>query len=129
MNRSNSLMRLALPAFALSLGVGAVGCDDTVDVQVLEARLEIDPPVVDFGNVQVGTEASIVVLLRNTGDALLNLEGVNRGPQFDDAYTFDLNRTAIQPSGVAQLTLNFAPEDLGEKLATLIVKSNDPNVP
>lgn len=107
----------------------AVGCDDTVDVQALQAKLEIDPPTVSFGNVQVGTEASQVVLLRNTGDALLVLEGASRGDVFDDAFTYDLNRTSIPPNGVAQLTVNFAPEELGEKTADLLVRSMDTNVP
>ncbi|CAN0566736.1 unnamed protein product, partial [Laminaria digitata] len=44
-------------------------------------------------------------------------------------FTYDLNRTSIPPNGVAQLMVNFAPEELGEKTADLIVRSTDTNVP
>ncbi len=111
------------------MGLGVVGCDDTVDVQVLKAELAIDPPNVAFGNVQVGTEATQVVLLRNTGDALLVLEGASRGPMFDDAFTFNINRMSIPPRGVAQLEVTFAPESLDAKLASIIIRSKDANVP
>ncbi len=145
------ISNIALSVLALSMGPGAIGCggrtrepgtgerfscargdiscDEPVIVADLKAELAIDPPNVAFGNVQVGTEATQVVLLRNIGDALLVLEGASRGQNFDDAFTFNLNRMSIPPQSAAQLAVSFVSESLGDKLASIILRSNDANVP
>ena len=51
MQRSSSLTRFALPVLALGLGFGAVGCDDEVDVTVLEAKMVIDSIINNHGGV------------------------------------------------------------------------------
>ncbi|MCB9646744.1 MAG: choice-of-anchor D domain-containing protein [Deltaproteobacteria bacterium] len=120
--------RLTLPALAFALAASAAACGDNVEVTQLQAKMELDPATVTFGNVQVGTEATIVVLVRNTGNATLVVDGVSRGEPFDEAFTFDINRTSIPPSGVAQLSVIFAPEQLGMHNAQLVVRSGDAKV-
>ncbi|MCB9646747.1 MAG: choice-of-anchor D domain-containing protein [Deltaproteobacteria bacterium] len=131
--------RVLVQVFIASLALGPWACRDAgrsrtlgdagsgVDVgpYQLGPKMEPDPAAVAFGNVQVGTEATIVVLVRNTGNATLVLDGVSRGEPFDEAFDFDIDRTSIPPSGVAQLSVSFAPAQLGQHVAQLIVRSGD----
>lgn len=118
----------AVPFLALCMGVATVSCDDGIALSNIEVQLQIDSSNVDFGNVQVGAQASQVVLLRNAGDADLILEGARRGDVFDESFTYTLDRLSIPPNGVSRLSMHFAPEGLGEKTAHLIIRSADPRV-
>ncbi|MCA9554139.1 MAG: choice-of-anchor D domain-containing protein [Myxococcales bacterium] len=128
MKTNRTLLPGLTPALAVALGLGAAACGDGLDVVQLQAKMELDPATVTFGNVQVGTEATIVVLVRNTGNATLVVDGVSRGEPFDEAFDFDIDRTSIPPSGVAQLSVSFAPEQLGMHNAQLVVRSGDAKV-
>ncbi|MCK6547495.1 choice-of-anchor D domain-containing protein [Myxococcota bacterium] len=111
------------------LGAHAVACqDDTGTIKQLEAKMEIDPLSLDFGRVQVGTTAQREIFIRNTGEAVLSLSGVVPGAAFDEAFAFEIDRTAIPPSGLATVRITFSPTDVGVRTAKLVVKSNDAKI-
>ncbi len=110
-----------LIGFAALAGLGA--CNDGGTVFDLDAQLTIDPPIVDLGPVQIGTTRTVDILLRNTGKATLNLEGVFKGVPYDEAFEYELDRTSLVPNAIAVLSVKFAPLELGEQNAKLIVRS------
>ncbi len=121
-------LKLPFLCTALGLGLGLTACEDDAGIIEVEARMEIDPPVVDFGPVQVGTTQTIEVFVRNTGTANLNISGVSKGTPFDESFTFDIDRMVLVPNAIAVLTVNFSPEDLGERNGKLIVRSSNSEV-
>ncbi len=122
------ISNIALPVLALSLGLGAIGCDDTTVVTDLVPKLEIAPATISFGNVQIGTESEVVLTLSNPGTAALKLEGFTASDTLDGAFKFNLNRMIILPGGTAELTATFEPQALGEKVGTLTLRSGDAKV-
>ena len=121
-------LKLPLLCSALGLGLGLVGCEDDTGIVEVEARMTIDPPVVDFGPVQVGTTETIDVFIQNTGTANLILSGISKGDPFDESFTFDIDRMTLLPNAIAVLTINFDPEELGERSAKLIVRAQNDEV-
>ena len=113
------------PALALGAVLGMTACDDEIQVIDVPPRLEIDPPLVDFGAVQLDTTQTRTVFLRNNGGTDLTLD-LARGGVFDEAYTFDLDRERVAPGGLAILTVNFTPTSEGDFPSTLLLESNDP---
>ena len=63
--------KLIAPLFLIAIGTLAACDDDGTGIAQLDARMEIDPPILDFGNVQIGTTITKEVFIRNTGEELL----------------------------------------------------------
>ena len=89
---------------------------------------DLMPPVeeLDFGEVLVGEESFRSYSLENAGELM-----VATAMASSDGETFRLWETAIDvdPGDQAWGTVVFAPKELGELSAELVVVSNDPDVP
>lgn len=121
--KNRALVALVFGTVALS----ACGEGATVDVQT--PVLELDPAVVNFGNVQLGTREEQVVLLQNNGEANLVITQIapEAGSGFDENFELgaDANDdSAIPPNNSRPFTVSFEPEVLGEATGTLIITSN-----
>ena len=130
MKHITSWSRLLLPAFAFA-GFGLAGCDDGVEIVAQQPVMEVDEELA-FGNVQVGTEKTLQIIVANTGDGILRLERPTRGQPFDEAFQFDIDESklSVPPNGAVPITVVFAPGGtVGPRTAILVVRSSDPTVP
>ena len=57
------------------------GCNDDVGLSRVSATLEVESSI-DFGTIQVGTQAKRELRLRNEGDGPLNVVAIEAGPDF-----------------------------------------------
>ncbi|MBM3325473.1 MAG: choice-of-anchor D domain-containing protein, partial [Calditrichaeota bacterium] len=88
-------------------------------------RIEVTPVALDFGELLIGSSLNQTLRVSNSGgdDLRVNsLQVVGAGFRVDRGDGF------IVESGAEELvTVTFAPDNVGEFNATLIVRSNDPN--
>ncbi|MEO1228377.1 MAG: choice-of-anchor D domain-containing protein [Myxococcota bacterium] len=127
--RFDSYLLRAAPALALGALVGLAGCEDDVGIQISPPAIQIDPPSVDFGNVQVGTTGTETLFIRNTGGSVLTFD-LNKGNPFVEVYEFTVDgqsnpqSISVQPDGVAAVNVTFTPDDLGRIPSVIRVATN-----
>lgn len=93
----------------------AFACSDNVDpIGQLAPQIELERALVDFGDVQVGTEKQLTVSVKNPGTAVLTF-ALSRVDPFDDAFTYTVDKTDVPPNGLVFITINFKPTTLGNK--------------
>lgn len=93
--------------------VGAEACED----------VEIDPTDVDFGEVEVGDEDYVRVTLTNEGEEPLEVLGVDVDQ--DRAFSVSaISSILIQPGASAELTVTFAPEEVGVVEIDVVFQTN-----
>lgn len=84
-----------------------------------------------FGGVQGGQTKDFTFNVKNTGDAILNISGINITGL--DAALFSVvsfTNTPINPGSNGTIVLRFAPIGLeGTKNANVVINSNDPDSP
>ncbi len=88
-------------------------------------EFEIDVRNVVYGDVVIRREVDRVVTIRNSGNAVLNIESA---AILEDPTFFNLNfnnAVAIQPDGQLALTVSFNPLELDDQSATLQFISDD----
>ncbi|MEM7053547.1 MAG: choice-of-anchor D domain-containing protein [Pseudomonadota bacterium] len=107
--------------------------EDTEDTDVQIASALLLPESISFPNV-VATQASAPepLIVTSTGTAALDIAQVVIAGSGADAYDITLDQCSSQSIPTSQdcdLTLEFAPQTEGLKLAELRVISNDPNSP
>ncbi|MEM7392869.1 MAG: choice-of-anchor D domain-containing protein, partial [Verrucomicrobiota bacterium] len=83
---------------------------------------------VDFGPIVLGTTNTLIVTVRNLGNA--NLTGLN--VSLDGVHAADFTAVRNGPAGAApggtrNITLTFSPGALGVRTAALHIASNDPD--
>lgn len=92
--------------------------------------LEASQDELDFGAVEAGASESETLTLTNTGDAELEVGSTDtRG---DDAGQFSapISEPLTLPSGdSAEIAVEFAPEEVGAKTATLSISHDGENTP
>ena len=106
---------------------------DTEDTAVQVAAAMLLPELISFPNV-VATETSAPepLIVTSTGTAALDISQVVIVGSGAGAYGITLDQCSgqsISPTQDCDLTLEFAPQTEGLKLAELRVISNDPNSP
>lgn len=93
----------------------AFACSDNVDpIGQLAPQIELERALVDFGDVQVGTEKQLTVSVKNPGTAVLSF-ALSRVDPFDDAFSYTVDKTDVPPSGLVFITITFKPTTLGSK--------------
>lgn len=106
---------------------------DTEDTAVQVAAAMLLPEQISFANVVVTqTSAPEPLIVTSTGTAALQITDVVIAGSGADAYGITLDQCSGQSIPTTQdcdLTLEFAPQTEGLKLAELRVESNDPNSP
>ena len=93
----------------------------------VEPDIAVDTEALDFGEVSVvGDGEELTVTITNEGTSDLTISGVEiRGaPTF--LSSFD-DEVIIEPEGVYELTVTFAPDEVGRADATLTIVSDDPD--
>ncbi|MBI2376918.1 MAG: choice-of-anchor D domain-containing protein [Deltaproteobacteria bacterium] len=121
-------MNVRLRAISLiSLGLLIAACDDD-KVTVFPAKLEVDPTTLDLGGVQLGTEKTGRIRVKNTGEGVLRLKGVVAAGELDPSFTFTLETLEVPPNSETNLDVTFRPTELGERTGALVVQPNDPTL-
>ncbi len=109
----------------LTLSLVAVltaGCpDDAGTVAQLEPGLEVDPLIVDFGDVEIDSEKELRVAVKNPGEGLL-IYSVASGEPFDEAFSFQAGATEVGQNQTVFITVKFSPTSFGPKSAFLKVR-------
>ncbi|MEM6325603.1 MAG: choice-of-anchor D domain-containing protein [Bacteroidota bacterium] len=86
-------------------------------------EIDVTPLTLDFGGVDVGSTADLMVTVSNAGDADLIITGAT-----EDGDAFSIASALpgpIAPGGSAMITIRFAPAAIGPAAATLTITSND----
>jgi hypothetical protein len=99
-------------------------------VQTGTPTIVIDTSLLDFGNLDIGSEASLPITISNTGDA--SMLGSLQVPQ---PYTLDATSAefvsnlnyVLAPGEVLEYSIGFRPNAEGVYPAYLIIYSDDPN--
>lgn len=106
----------------------SASCVDGVCAEVQgEPAILVFPTSVNFGNVVVGATASLVVTVRDTGSAPLQVSSVvvtsaEFSAQPSGPFT-------VLPGQDQTVVVRFAPASVGTKMASLVLSSNDPSTP
>ena len=100
------------------------GCNCDEQITGLEASLETDPMMIDFGRVPRGSKKDLPLIMRNVGTFQLKIDGYTAGAPF------------IAPTGTATIAVNdevevmvgFLPTELGPVSGTLSITTDDPDL-
>ena len=113
-------------AASLSISHNASGSPATValtgtGVAAAAPAITVSITALSFGDVQIGGDKSLPLILSNSGDATLNVSAVTvSGP---DSETFSVSpiTVTVPPGDNATVTVTFFPADEGAKAATLSI--------
>ena len=112
------------PAMAV-LALASFGCDDDT-ITTVPADINVEPESLNFQGVQIGTQVSQDILLTNTGGSVLTL-APNKGNPFVDVFSYDIDVDQVGPSGIARLTVTFAPTQEQAYTSVIELETNVPN--
>jgi hypothetical protein len=95
-------------------------------------RIQVTPGTIEVGDVEIGTEQTGLVTVTNTGNANLSLQSLAMvqadGAGFGFTPLAQLPLT-VEPNGIVEITVVFAPSAEGAANAILQVGSDDPENP
>ncbi|NQU05967.1 MAG: choice-of-anchor D domain-containing protein, partial [Calditrichaeota bacterium] len=88
--------------------------------------IAVDPETLDFGEVSlVGDGADMTISISNAGDYPLTVSNVTiEGDYYSSGFGGEFS---LDPEDAYELTVHFAPEDVGQLDAMLIILSDDPD--
>ncbi len=111
-------------AALLSLCLSAA-CGEEKQAPQVQLSLEVPSETIDFGAIVIGGSQSRDVLLKNTGNAALDLT-VTPSEMFPEAFNYQLVDSSIAPGKSALLTLSFKANNSGELTAELTIAATGP---
>jgi len=94
--------------------------------------INFDLESLDFGNVSVFSDSSLSLIIENSGNADLLIDGLNIIDQHLDSVVFEIIHTdqetpfTLEPDSSTIVKINFAPIKADLIKAQLIIKSTDP---
>jgi len=92
--------------------------------------IRLDAASLDFGAVQLGTQSSRRLSIRNAGAAALRLSEQSIGGADSSEFTIvHAPGSAIDPGSADSMDLRFTPSSAGSKAAALRIRSDDPVSP
>jgi hypothetical protein len=117
--RATRLIRL-LP-FVLTFA----GCNCGDQLAILNASVVVKPMTLDFGKVGLGGTKQMQLSLHNKGSFVLNIKGFSANAPF----IAPTEMATLAPGGTSTVSAGFLPTELGDKMATLTISTNDPKAP
>jgi len=97
--------------------------EDAVEVALsgtgVQAELGVQPPVIDFGEVRVGSFRDTMAILTNRGNAALNLR--NAFIEIDDFRVLSFQPQILQPNQSLGLPIRFLPQAAGGMSGELVI--------
>ncbi|MDP8286332.1 MAG: choice-of-anchor D domain-containing protein, partial [Candidatus Electryonea clarkiae] len=92
-----------------------------------EAIADVDPHVVDFGEVVVGESSTESFEVQNDGTVALTVTAITLNNEVYEVLT--ATPFTVQPEATYQVNVEFTPPFSGTYLADLSIQSNDPDSP
>ena len=94
--------------------------------------IQMEPAVMDFGNVPVGDSSSREVEIKSVGKEDLEVRNIALGGA--NSSQFSLSQlpslpAVIAPGNSLKFNITFSPTEVGISLANVTIESNDPNKP
>ncbi len=110
----------------------ATACSDSALYHPPEPEypaIEVDPLLLEFGTLELGSSLAQEVMISNVGQAKLEVSALHLDA--DHGFTFDAESPPIvlDPYGVSLVTLEFAPINGADIAGVFHVISNDPDEP
>ncbi len=107
-----------------------VGCSHDYDARALEPKLELSTSTIDFGEVVVGKQSEVGILLENTGGGTLLIEGFELdGTTSADFSLLDLESDSVEPGEDITIGARYVPDVVGQDYGNIAITSNDPEDP
>jgi beta propeller repeat protein len=91
--------------------------------------LELSTTGMNFGDVHVSEQSELMLELRNKGSGDLNITGINISGSGQCEFSFNNICTSIASGATCIVKVTFRPVFEGDKIASLIISSNDSNNP
>jgi mono/diheme cytochrome c family protein len=98
-----------------------IGCGTVVGPEI-----GVSPSAVDFGQLEVGASASEFVRVTNVGDADLTISGAALNGSVEFSVDGPALPLVLAPSGSAEWTVLYSPQDEGADSGTFEIASDDP---
>lgn len=101
-------------------------------------NVKVDLADFDFGHVQIGSLSTAMLRIQNLGNSLLQINSIELQDNVSGIYSIDLNGgnkpcilipTTLNLNEECTLTVTFSPEETGSKEVTLVIASNDQELP
>jgi hypothetical protein len=121
------------PASELDSGYAVVRSDDKGNSEVIvelmgiqvNPQLEVDPPELDFGNVELDGTETLFVTLTNVGDGTLEISAIS-GPNAPFSASWPLP-ISLDAGVSAEVEVSLSPTEYGAFNDAIIIASNDPD--
>ncbi len=112
----------------LILAMLAMGCTPDVTVQELPPELALSTSTIDFGEVVVGKQSEIGILLENTGRGVLHLETFELdGTTSADFELVALEADSVDPHESITVAAVYTPDMVGQDFGRIRIVSDDPD--
>ena len=90
----------------------------------LEPLLSVSTNSIDFGDTQVGLDTTIFVTVENVGTANLDVSSISVSGINADDFSSSASSLNISPGEASQLSITFAPQQIGVHTATIEIASD-----
>ncbi|NOY26418.1 MAG: choice-of-anchor D domain-containing protein [Oligoflexia bacterium] len=90
--------------------------------------MELSSETIDFGEVIVGNQSTIGILVKNTGDGPLTIDSADLDGTTSADFTFmDLTSFTIDKGEEAELSVRYVPDIVGQDYGRVQLGTNDPS--
>jgi len=104
---------------------GGPGAKDWLGIS--EAKLSVNPGLINFGNVPDGENKTEMLLISNTGTANLNISSIVLSGDQSASFVLDTSPFTLMPNSSKVLDITFAPASNNRCIGTLKIESNAGN--
>ena len=123
MNGENHIVQVKSIKISSKMGILVLICYFAFSSLLLGA-LNV-PDSIDFGDVKIGQEEEVTIVLTNTGDWPLEINKVYIQEQVSQFSIISDSSFTVASDEKDSIKTVFIPESIGESFATMIINSND----
>ncbi len=116
-------------ALALTVPLAACDCDEGDTIGTLAPAIVVEPNPVNMGVLHTGVNQRRVLMVRNTGTALLTLSQVVLSEGSHPGFRVEHELSEVAPGSSGEVELHFKTEMLGAVGGSLLFHSDDPRTP
>lgn len=129
MRLPNAMPLTWLAGVTLALPLYGLACSD-YGVTLGQPTAELSTQAVDFGEVVVGRQETLSVMVKNVGDGPLVIQSAGLDGTTSADFSFaELSSDAIDKGQEAELLISYLPDMVGQDYGRVQLASNDPDTP
>jgi dienelactone hydrolase len=114
----------------LSITDNAFNSPQTVSLNGTGTAVELNPPTLGFGNVQVGTSSTKTTTLTNKGSTKLTIKSISKmGADSDEFYESSNCGSSVAAGASCTITVTFTPSERGSDSADIDIRDSDVTSP